>query len=67
MQTSNSDPPWYAAYPIPRTSPVSISRQELLQLLKDGNKLGKDVVLVDLRRTDFEVCSRDVHPVLRVN
>ncbi|KAJ5777903.1 hypothetical protein N7520_001149 [Penicillium odoratum] len=32
----------------------SISRLELLQWFKAGKKVGKDFVLVDLRRTDFE-------------
>lgn len=54
--------PWYAAYPTPRTQErVSISRQQLLQLFKDGKEPGKDFALIDLRRTDFEVCYRDVY------
>jgi arsenical-resistance protein 2 len=63
MTTSNSEPPWYVAYPIARTRPASITRQELLQLFEDGKELGKDFILVDLRRTDFDVCGRG-QPVL---
>jgi len=59
---SKTESPWYAAYPIPRTrEPDSISRQELLQLFQDGMEPGKDFALIDLRRTDFEVCYRDLH------
>ena len=48
--------PWYAAYPEPRTVTSSITRQTLLSWMKKGEKLaGKDYVLVDLRRTDYEV------------
>jgi hypothetical protein len=48
--------PRYAAYPDPRnTSPMSISRTELLQLFRNGKKVGKDLLLVDLRLADHEV------------
>jgi arsenical-resistance protein 2 len=57
MASSQRESPWYAAYPAARNqSPPSISRTELLQLFKDGKEAGKDFALVDLRRTDFEVC-----------
>ncbi|KAM7187493.1 oxidoreductase [Naviculisporaceae sp. PSN 640] len=48
--------PWYAAFPPPKTSPVAtIPREEVLAMLKDENLVsGKNYVLVDLRRTDFE-------------
>ena len=48
--------PWYAAYPAPQTSAPSITRETLLSWIKDGKRPGKDLVLVDLRRTDYEVC-----------
>lgn len=51
-----SEVPWHAAYPAARSVAVSLSRQELLQWFRDGKRVGKDFVLVDLRRTDFEVC-----------
>ena len=53
--TMASRAPWYAAYPTPRTAePPYISRSELLHVLQTAT-LSKDVVLVDLRRTDHEV------------
>jgi arsenical-resistance protein 2 len=49
-------PKWYEAYPVARTQPApSIQRSRLLELLKQGQVPGKDFILVDLRRTDFEV------------
>lgn len=47
--------PWHAAYPAPRGAAPSISREELLQWIREGKQAGKDFVLVDLRRTDYEV------------
>lgn len=49
--------PWHAAYPAPRGAAPSISREELLQWIREGKQAGKDFVLVDLRRTDYEVWS----------
>lgn len=47
---------WYDAYPPPQnTSPSGINRKELLALLQSGKRPGKDLLLVDLRRTDHEV------------
>jgi hypothetical protein len=49
-------PAWYDAYPPPRnTSPSGIDRKDLLALLQSGKRPGKDLLLVDLRRTDHEV------------
>jgi hypothetical protein len=56
---TDQDQPWYAAYPQAKSNPDSISRSEVLQLLKQ-RKQDADFVLVDLRRTDYEVC-RCVH------
>lgn len=49
--------PWYAGFPEPKTSPVAtIPREEVLGILKNEDLVpGKDYVLVDLRRNDFEV------------
>jgi hypothetical protein len=47
--------PWHAAYPAPRGAALSISREELLQWIREGKQAGKDFLLVDLRRTDYEV------------
>lgn len=48
--------PWHAIYPTPKCVVPSLPRHELLQWFRDGKKAGKDFVLVDVRRTDFEVC-----------
>lgn len=49
-------PSWHAAYPAPRNKqPTGISAQDLLSRLQRGEKLGVDILLVDLRRTDHEV------------
>ncbi|KAM0709326.1 hypothetical protein Q7P35_003364 [Cladosporium inversicolor] len=45
--------PWYAAYPPAKSTPESISRSAMLQLLKQSREDEK-IVLVDLRRTDHE-------------
>ena len=50
-----ADKPWYTAYPPPQTSASSITHETLLLWIKAGKRAGKDFVLVDLRRTDFEV------------
>jgi len=58
---ANSDapnpPPWYAAYPAPSNqSPASITREQVLDMLKEKNgTVQRDFVLVDLRRADYEV------------
>ncbi|KKA20397.1 Uncharacterized protein T310_5559 [Rasamsonia emersonii CBS 393.64] len=53
--------PWYAAYPPPRNVAPSLSREELLQWFQDERKrVGKDFVLVDLRRSDFETINTSV-------
>lgn len=49
-----AEQPWYAAYPEARSEPESITRQQVLQLLKSDTLLGESFVLVDLRRTDHE-------------
>ncbi|KAH6714563.1 Rhodanese-like domain-containing protein [Leptodontidium sp. MPI-SDFR-AT-0119] len=61
MATSNpsvSEPvaekPWHAAYPAPKTTAAVITRESLLSWMLGGKVAGKDFVLVDLRRTDFE-------------
>lgn len=49
-------PPWHAAYPLPRNSPATISREEVLGMIKRSvENPNRDYVLVDLRRNDFEV------------
>ncbi|MCJ1409510.1 hypothetical protein MMC19_003591 [Ptychographa xylographoides] len=46
--------PWHAAYPAPKTTAAVITRESLLSWMLEGKVAGKDFVLVDLRRTDFE-------------
>ena len=49
-------PPWHAAYPTPKTQAEAISREDVLDMLRDPkNVAGKDFILVDLRRNDHEV------------
>lgn len=52
----NTSPPWHAAYPAPKATPETLPCHELLQWFREGMQLGRDFVLVDVRRTDFEVC-----------
>jgi hypothetical protein len=48
------DAPWYAKYPEPRTDNLeSIDREELLNLIKAGEKT--TYILLDVRTTDHEV------------
>ncbi|KAI9801622.1 MAG: hypothetical protein M1825_003301 [Sarcosagium campestre] len=46
--------PWHAAYPVPKTLAAVITRESLLSWMLEGKVAGKDFVLVDLRRMDFE-------------
>ncbi|KAK4121215.1 Rhodanese-like protein [Parathielavia appendiculata] len=46
--------PWYAAYPAPKSEVATISREQVLELLKTTPPEKRDFVLVDLRRNDFE-------------
>jgi hypothetical protein len=51
----SSETPWHAAFPAPKSVAPSISREEFLQWIREGKQAGKDFVLVDLRRNDYEV------------
>jgi hypothetical protein len=54
--------PWYAAYPAQRNSASWITKETLLSWMDKGRIAGKDFILVDLRRTDFEVSlPREIH------
>jgi hypothetical protein len=46
--------PWHMAYPTPKTSVPTVSREEVLSWSTE-RVAGRDYVLVDVRRTDFEV------------
>lgn len=47
--------PWYSAYPAQRNTASWIAKETLLAWMEKGKVAGKDFVLVDLRRNDFEV------------
>ncbi|KAK3933918.1 Rhodanese-like protein [Diplogelasinospora grovesii] len=48
-------PLWHAAYPAPKIEAPSLTRETVLEMLRDGNNVsGRDFVLVDLRRNDHE-------------
>lgn len=56
--SATAPPPWHAAYPAPKKEAPSITRGAVLEMLRDSENIaGKDFVLVDLRRSDHEVCS----------
>lgn len=52
---ADQEQPWYAAYPPANSTPENITCTALLQLLKQSRDDEK-FVLIDLRRTDHEVC-----------
>lgn len=65
MAEPSNAAPWYAAYPEPRNKdPDSISRADLLQRFQAGQKPGVDFLLIDLRRTDHEVCINTLESLL---
>lgn len=56
MSEAATNLPWHFAYPQPRNSkPDEIDRADLLKRLQAGQKPGRDLLLIDLRRTDHEV------------
>lgn len=47
---------WHAAFPAPKDVELgALSREEVLQMVKDADKGARDFVLVDVRRNDHEV------------
>ncbi|KAL5597127.1 hypothetical protein FOBRF1_010920 [Fusarium oxysporum] len=47
--------PWFEAYPPPKNlQSKTVTREELRQWILDGQKPGKDFLLVDVRRDDHE-------------
>lgn len=45
-----------AAYPPLNKNPAAMTRQAVLEMMKDSKNIaGKNYVLIDLRRTDHEV------------
>lgn len=55
IMASATEAPWHAAFPKPKAQAEFISREDTLALFSSA-KPGKDFILVDVRRTDFEVC-----------
>jgi arsenical-resistance protein 2 len=54
--SSNPSLPWHAAYPTPRSTPASIRREELLDMMeRSAESSSRDYVLLDLRRNDYQV------------
>ncbi|KAK5069362.1 hypothetical protein LTR51_008612 [Lithohypha guttulata] len=54
---------WHEAYPNPRNqSPDAITRQDLLERLRKGQKSGVDFLLIDLRKADHQVRTYSVAP-----
>lgn len=50
------DSPWDPNYPIAKNqTPSAISRDEVLTMLRQGQKPGKDFLLIDLRQADYTV------------
>ncbi|KAI1121327.1 Rhodanese-like domain-containing protein [Nemania abortiva] len=46
--------PWHAAFPSPKTTePASLTREQVLDKLRTG-AVGRDFILVDVRRNDYE-------------
>jgi arsenical-resistance protein 2 len=52
--TTTSETPWHAVFPIPQSQPASISAADVLSRLQSRDEPGKDILLIDLRRTDHE-------------
>jgi hypothetical protein len=47
---------WYTNFPTPKSNPRSITDHDVATLIVDPNKkAGRDYIVVDVRRTDFEV------------
>jgi arsenical-resistance protein 2 len=47
-------PDWHAAFPNPEAKPASVSPYDLATLIRE-KEIMKDYIVVDVRRTDFEV------------
>ncbi|KAH6637991.1 Rhodanese-like domain-containing protein [Boeremia exigua] len=52
---TGSPPPWHAAYPAPRSTPATIRRESVLDMIKQSRETSSsDYILIDLRRNDHE-------------
>ena len=48
--------PWYSNFPTPRSTPRTMTNEEVSALLTNPEtKAGKDYLIIDVRRTDFGV------------
>ena len=56
-------PEWAATFPVPQSNPPTIDPEELAELIRTKQG-GKDFLVVDVRRTDFEVTN---HHILILN
>ena len=56
---STSETPWHATFPTPSFESPRMSHEALAEMM-DKKKAGVDYMVVDVRRTDFEV-SLSVH------
>lgn len=62
---TGSPPPWHAAYPAPRSTPATIRREDVLDMIKrSADRSSRDYILIDLRRNDHEVHTIDRHHTL---
>jgi hypothetical protein len=53
---NQTDSPWDPDYPVAKNhNPTRITRAEVLDMLQSGQQLGKDLLLIDLRREDLKV------------
>jgi arsenical-resistance protein 2 len=55
---------WSAAFPNPTAQPGSITPAELATLMRE-KEIIKDYLVIDVRRTDFEVGTRLAAPPIR--
>jgi arsenical-resistance protein 2 len=55
--SGEGEQPWHSAFPVPSFDSKRITAAELGTMMKE-NAVGKDYVIVDVRRADFEVILR---------
>lgn len=66
-QQEASIAPWHAKYPAPKHQPGSLTREQLLEMMRQvGGVAGADFVLVDLRRNDHEVSLSSVSAMCHI-
>lgn len=57
-ERSTAERSWHASYPAPKAIVPAVTRETVLSWMREGKLPGKDFVLVDVRRTDYEVTSK---------